>query len=215
MIHVAEMETIFAAAFNEAIRQNVTLDEHFDLSIIGAVLSNDTYSGNKSAIFVDSSSVLGQISSTQKRSCNDAIVVTTSRPNILDCSILTLSSTSDDKQGATFHHLFTQTRSLMSSPRSLHRCHPSIIPNYIFLVNCFPQNGAAGKIDRLALISLAKSELQKNRVDNNNKVKVDKRTDPEESKLQVHFCYESINPYNNISIMFMYDFPQPFLSKIS
>ena len=65
----------------------------------------------------------------------------------------------------SMNDILKRTRSLMSSSEfTEYSSHPSMIPHHIFLVSSFPKNGAAGKIDKRALVNMAKAKISKNKV---------------------------------------------------
>jgi hypothetical protein len=158
MIHVAEMETVFCTAFKAVMSQNqIVLETNFDLCIVGALLNDESFSGHgpKSVMFVDVSSFpKGSVETTRVDNTTNKL----NNSTIIDHCEISLIRKCD----ISFQDLFAKTRSLLTATKfSSYHCHPAMVPNHIFLVSSIPRNGAAGKIDRKALVVLAKSELQK------------------------------------------------------
>ena len=160
-VHVHELEASFCSAFKGCLVEEnlMTTSIHdFQINVIGAVFSvNDNkQSFSKSAVFVDQSLFAADLLENTTTTLSSASQIVDS-----DGVYLSKSQTSLTNQTRkSLHDIFGRTRALCSSKFTPYSVHPSLIPNYIYLVSTFPRNGAAGKIDRKKLVTMAKRKIQ-------------------------------------------------------
>ncbi len=131
-------------------------NDKFQINAIGAIFNvNGEYqqSLSRSAIFVSQADL-------PKNLFEDATLYTS--PQIVDANEVHLknSHTGTEKQNrSSIREIFARTRALCSTKFTPYSCHPSMIPHYIYLVSTFPRNGAAGKIDRKALVAMVVKKM--------------------------------------------------------
>ncbi len=136
MIHTSEMESAFNAALKEIlVREEIASENHISESI-GVLFSDKSNLGStKSAIFCE-------LDTFPKMIPPEPI---TNSQRVIDASLAQIQNS-----GLTFQDIVVDTRSLILSTS-----HPVLCPNYCFLVEKFPKNGAAGKVDRSLLVKFA------------------------------------------------------------
>ncbi len=175
-VHANELEAYFSAAFIGALKENLLSFDEFSSHAVAAaiVYFNDEsrHNHSESFIFIDASQFpkgLLQYSPNQMSS------------EIIDSNKVKFKVESQDQarnrafgNPHSLNDMLKRTRSLMSSSEFTEfSSHPSMIPHHIFLVSSFPKNGAAGKIDKKALVNMAKAKISKNKVQRKKLEEVD------------------------------------------
>ncbi len=142
MIHTSEMESAFNAALKRILVREGFASENYINESIGVLFSDKSnHSNTKSAIFCELNTIPQMIPS-------ETILIS---QRVIDAS-----SARFQNSNLTFQDIVVDARRVILST-----CHPVLVPNYCFLVEEFPKNGAAGKVDRSVLVKFASDFVMK------------------------------------------------------